>query len=316
MGLVGDEVAGLPGRDERWVRRSLRKLETALAKLGQRLSHTTIQRLLRSVGIRARGNVKHLTPKPHPDRDKQFRYLTKTRKTFSTRGDPVISVDTMETQKIGLYAQSGRAWNREPPEVYSLDFPLRDTVRAVPYGIYDVGANRGLICVGVSGNTSDFAVAAIGQWWLREGRRRHPGKRKLLILADGGGANGARPRRWRLLVQQRLADRFGLTITVCHYPPGASKWNPIEHRLFCQVSLTWAGLPLTSLELMIAAMRSTTTTTGLQVTAMVLGGEFPTKLPVDEKEWLLVRIRHHVVCPKWNYTIRPRQHRKLFLDGP
>jgi hypothetical protein len=119
-----------------------------------------------------------------------------------------------------------------------------------------------------------------------------------------------------LLVQQRLADRFGLTITVCHYPPGASKWNPIEHRLFCQVSLTWAGLPLTSLELMIAAMRSTTTTTGLQVTAMVLGGEFPTKLPVDEKEWLLVRIRHHVVCPKWNYTIRPRQHRKLFLDGP
>jgi hypothetical protein len=157
MSLVGDEVAGLPVRDERWIRRSLRRLETALAKHGQRLSRTTIRRLLRAVGIRARGNVKHLTPKPHPDRDKQFRYLTRTRKTFATRGDPVISVDTMETQKIGLYVQTGQAWNRKPPEVYSLDFPLKDTVRAVPYGIYDVAANRGLICVGISGNTADLA---------------------------------------------------------------------------------------------------------------------------------------------------------------
>jgi len=316
MALVGDEVAGHPIRDERWIRRSLRKLESALAKLGQRLGRTTIRRVLRAEGIRSRGNVKHLTPKPHPDRDQQFCYLTRVRKTFATRGDPVISVDTMETQKIGLYVQSGRAWNRKPPEVYSLDFPLKDTIRAVPYGIYDTAANRGLIVVGASGNTADFAVEAIVQWWLREGRRRYPGRSKVLIVADGGGANGSRPRRWRLQLQRRLADRYGLTITVCHYPPGASKWNPIEHRLFCQVSLTWAGLPLTSLELMVAAMKSTTTITGLRVDAFVLEGEFPTKVPIDEKEWALVRIRHHVTCPGWNYTIWPRKNRKLFADGP
>jgi hypothetical protein len=316
MTLVGDEVAGDSVRDERWIRRSLRKLEAALAKRGQRLGRTTIRWVLRAAGIRSRGNVKHRTPKPHPDRDKQFRYLMRTRRTFVTRGNPVISVDTMETQKIGLYGQPGRAWNKAPPEVYSLDFPRKDTVRAVPYGIYDSQANRGLIGVGVSGNTADFGVEAIVRWWQREGRRRYAGKRTLLILADGGGAKGCRPRRWRLQLQRRLADPCGLTITVCHYPPGASKWNPIEHRLFCQVSLTWAGLPLTSLELMIAAMRSTTTATGLRVEAFLLDGQFPTKLPIDEKEWALVFIRHHLTCPTWNYTIWPRINRKLFADDP
>ena len=303
MTLVSDEVAGDPVRDQRWIRRSLRKLQAALGNHGQGLSPMTIRRILRKAGIQSRGNIKHLTAKPHPDRDKQFRYLMKTRRTFVTRGDPVISVDTMETQKIGLYAQRGKAWNQSPPQVYSLDFPLRDTLRAVPYGIYDVQTNRGMVCVGVSGNTPDFAVEAIVRWWQREGRRRYAGKSKLLILADGGGANGSHPRRWRLQLQRRLANRYGLHITVCHYPPGASKWNPIEHLLFCQISLTWAGLPLTSLELMIEAMRSTKTTTGLCVAAFVLPGDFPTKVPVAKNEWARVRIYQHRTCPKWNLSL-------------
>jgi hypothetical protein len=244
MRLVGDEIAGHPIRDERWVRRSLAKLQRALAKQGRQLSQNTIRRLLRAKGIRARSNVKHLTPKPHPDRDRQFRYLTRQRKLFVCRGDPVISVDAMETQKIGLFAQRGRAWNETPPEVYSVDFPLKNTVMAVPYGVYDPQTNRGLICIGISGNTPDFAVEAILTWWRREGTLRYRGTKRLLILADGGSSNGYRLHRWKLQLQRRLADLYGLTITVCHYPTGASKWNPIEHRLFSQINQTWVQIPL------------------------------------------------------------------------
>jgi len=310
MRLVGDEVAGHPIRDERWVRRSLAKLQRALMKQGRQLSQNTIRRLLRAKGIRARSNVKHLTPKPHPDRDRQFRYLTRLRKLFVRRGDPVISVDAMETQKIGLFAQRGRAWNETPPEVYSVDFPLKDTVRAVPYGVYDPQANRGLICIGVSGNTPDFAVEAILTWWRREGMRRYRGAKRLLILADGGSSNGYRPHRWKFQLQRRLADPYGLTITVCHYPTGASKWNPIEHRLFSQINQTWAGLPLTSLDLLIAVIRATTTSTGLRVNATMLRGHFPKGLRVSEDEWATIRLHRHVTCPNWNYTIRPSKSGK------
>lgn len=307
MRLVGDEIAGHPIRDERWVRRSLAKLQRALAKQGRRLSQNTIRRLLRTRGIRARSNVKHLTPKPHPDRDRQFRYLTRLRKLFVRRGDPVISVDAMETQKIGPFAQRGRAWNETPPEVYSVDFLLKDTVRAVPYGVYDPQANRGLICIGVSGNTPDFAVEAIRMWWRRAGTLRYRGAKKLLILADCGSSNGYRLHRWKLQLQRRLADPYGLAITVCHYPTGASKWNPIEHRLFCQINQTWAGLPLTSLDLLIAAIRATTTSTGLRVRATALRGPFLKGLRVTKEELATIRIRRHVICPNWNYTITPNK---------
>jgi len=310
MQLVGDEVAGHPIRDELWVRRSLAKLQRALAKQGRQLSQNTIRRLLRAKGIRARSNVKHLTPKPHPDRDRQFRYLTRLRKLFVRRGDPVISVDAMETQKIGLFAQRGRAWHKTPPEVYSVDFPLKDTIKAVPYGIYDPQANRGLICVGVSGNTPDFAVEAILTWWRREGTRRYRGAKRLLILANGGSSNGYRPRRWKFQLQRRLADQYGLTITVCHYPTGASKWNPIEHRLFSQISQTWAGLPLTNLDLLVAVIRATTTSTGLRVNATMLQGNFPKGLRVSEEEWATIRLHRHATCPNWNYAIKPNKSGK------
>lgn len=310
MALVGEEVAGDPIRDVCWVRRSVRKLERALARTGHRLSHTTIRRVLRAHHIRPKANVKHLAPRPHPDRDRQFRHLLRTRRRFERAGVPVISVDTKKKELIGRFKNAGRAWHRHAPEVYSHDFPSDATAKAVPYGVYDPVANRGAIYVGLSSDTPDFAVTAVVRWWRQIGRHRYPNARRLLILADGGGSNGYRPRRWKTQLQARLVEPYGLTVTVCHYPPGASKWNPIEHRLFSQISQTWAGLPLTSVELMLNAIRATTTETGLKVRAVLLRGVFPRKLPTTPEEWKALRITRHRTCPQWNYTLQPRRSGK------
>jgi hypothetical protein len=307
MALVGDEVAGDPMTRRRWIRRSLRKLEHALAQTGHRLGRTAIRRILRAHDIRPKGNVKHLTPRPHPDRDRQFQHIQEQQRRFARAGWPVVSVDTKKKELIGLFKNAGRAWNRHPPEVYSHDFPGDAHVKAVPYGIYDPYANHGAIFVGLSGDTPDFAVTALVRWWQQIGRRRYPTARRLLILADGGGSNGYRPRRWKQQLQARVVDAFGLTVTVCHYPPGASKWNPIEHCLFSQISQTWAGLPLSSIELMIHAIRATTTVTGLRVTVTLIPGEFPRKRTVSRAEWEALRIQRHKTCPQWNYTLLPRR---------
>jgi len=323
MALVGYEVAGDPMTRRRWIRHSLRKLEHALARTGHHLGRTAIRRILRTHDIRPKGNVKHLTPRPHPDRARprptapdrarQFQHIQKQQRRFARAGWPVVSVDTKKKELIGLFKNAGRAWNRHPPEVYSHDFPGDAQVKAVPYGIYDPYANHGAIFVGLSGDTPDFAVTALVRWWKQIGRRRYPAARRLLVLADGGGSNGYRPRRWKQQLQARVVDVFGLTVTVCHYPPGASKWNPIKHRLFSQISQTcqtWAGLPLSSIELMIElmieAMRATTTGTGLRVTVTLIPGEFPRKRSVSRAEWEALRIQRHKTCPQWNYAILPR----------
>jgi hypothetical protein len=306
MALVGDEVAGHPVRDQRWVRRSLEKLQKALGQTGETLSPMTLRRLLLAEGIRPRANVKHLTPKPHPDRDRQFRYIVAQRRAFETKRQPVLSIDTKNKEKIGLFGRAGRVWTAKGEEVYSLDFPQKDTLKAVPYGLYDVRRNRGVVCVGLSGNTCDFAADALWTWWSTEGRRFYANASRLLLLADGGGSNGYRPRQWKKRLQA-FADSTGLAVTVCHYPTGASKWNPIEHRLFNQITQTWAGLALTSLELLMAALRSTTTSTGLVVTAHLLDGHYPTGVVVTDEDFALIQIRRHRTCPLWNYTISPHQ---------
>lgn len=310
MALVGDEIAGDPMSDCRWIRRSLRRLERELARRGHALGRTTIRRVLRAHDIRPKGNVKHLTPRPHPDRDRQFQYLQRMRRRFERAGDPVISVDTKKKELIGPFKNAGKAWYADAPEVYSHDYPKDADAKAVPYGVYDPRANHGSVYVGISGDTPDFAVTAIVRWWCTIGARRYPTTRRLLILADGGGSNGYRPRRWKTQIQAQLVDRFGLTVTVCHYPPGASKWNPIEHRLFSQISQTWAGLPLTSLGLMLAAIRATTTQTGLRVTATLLPGIFLRKLRATPAEWARLRIIQHATCPRWNYTFQPKKNGK------
>lgn len=308
MALLDAEIAGDPMTDRRWIRRSLRRLERALARTGHALGRTTIRRVLLAHDIRPKANFKRLTPRPHPDRDRQFRHLLRTRRRFERAGDPVISVDTKKKELIGPFKNAGQAWHATAPEVYSHDFPTDAEAKAVPYGVYDPVANHGAVYVGLSSDTPDFAVAAIVRWWQTIGARRYRTARCLLILADSGGSNGYRPRRWKTQIQAQLVARFGLTVTVCHYPSGASKWNPIEHRLFSQISQTWAGLPLTSLPLMLAAIRATTTQTGLRVTATLLRRRFPRKLRASTAEWAQLRIIRHMTCPQWNYTLRPKKN--------
>lgn len=296
--------------DRRWVRHSLRKLQRALVGKGDSLSPMTVRRILLAHGIRPKANVKRLTPRPNPDRDAQFRYVLEQRHRFEALGWPVISVDVKKKELIGPFKNAGRAWSERAPEVYTHDFPSDAVAKAVPYGVYDLHANQGAVFVGLSGDTPDFAVECIVRWWRQSGRRRYPGVSHVLIVADSGGSNGYRPRRWKTQLQARVADAFGLNVTVCHYPPGASKWNPIEHQLFSQISQTWAGLPLTSVDLMLAAIRSTTTASGLRVTATLIQGLFPCNLSVSEEEWRQLSIYRHPTYPLWNYTLWSRKNGK------
>jgi hypothetical protein len=293
-----------------WVRRSLRKLQGAMQGVGLGLSPPTIGRLLAEYNIRPKGNVKHLMPRRHPDRDRQFRHIQAVCKRFAEAGLPIISVDTKKKELIGPFYQRGQVWIHKAPEVYTYDFPNDALHKVNPYGVYDIKENQGSVYIGLSSDTPDFAVDAIEHWWREQGRKRYPAASQLLILADGGGSNGYRPRRFKTQVQKKLADAFGLEVTVCHYPPGAAKWNPVEHRLFSQIQQTWAGTPLSSLPVLVSALRSTSTRSGLRVTASVLPGPYPQKLPVSAKEWADLRIRRHRVCPLWNYTILPHKNGK------
>jgi hypothetical protein len=288
-----------------YCRRSLRSLSDQLDKLGHAASPNTVADLLRELDFRLRVNVKRLTGPPHPDRDQQFRYIDQIRAEFADAGLPIISVDSKKKELIGQFANAGRAWVDEPIEVNAHDFPTDAQCRAVPYGIYDVLANRGHVVVGQSADTADFAVEAIAAWWRRYGCQRYRGAGELLILADSGGSNGCRPRLWKARVQEMLAAPYGLDVTVCHYPRGASKWNPVEHRLFGPISNNWAGIPLSSPEVMLGYLRGTKTETGLRVSAEWTTQKYATGVKVTQQEMNNIPIERHDICPQWNYTIRP-----------
>jgi hypothetical protein len=306
--LIEPDIAGEPQSDKRWLRQSLSKIQEELAeRMEIRVSRETIRQLLDNQKIRLRSNVKRLHPKPHPDRDKQFRYLQTQKEAFQQAGWPVISVDTKKKELIGSFYQRGRQWRQEAVAVNTHDFPSYAEGRAVPYGIYDIQKNLGYVAVGRSADTPEFAVEAILWWWQTFGHELYPEAPELLILADGGGSNGYRSRRWKQQLQERFADEFGLTITVCHYPPGASKWNPIEHRLFSQISRTWAGTPLTSFEVLVDGIRTTTTQTGLCIKATLDEKTYEKGLSVSDDEMEALLIEKHDACPAWNYTIRPRK---------
>jgi hypothetical protein len=302
LALLQDEVAGDPISGQQWIRRSLRELQAGLAQVQQFVSHETVRRLLLKHKISPKSNVKRLVPKPHPDRDTQFSYIKGQRARFQAAQWSIISVDTKKKELIGLFKNPGRTWQSTPTPVYLHDFANDALGRAVPYGIYDVPHNQGYIYVGQSADTPEFAVACITDWWQRWAQQTP----ELLILADGGGCNGYRPRRWKQQLQVQLADAFGLTLTVCHYPPGASKWNPIEHRLFSEISKTWAGTPLSSFELMLTAIRNTKTATGLKVEAVLVEQTYQRELTVSDDEMATLALEKHSTCPNWNYTIRPR----------
>ena len=256
-------------------------------------------------GLSLQANRKRFTGQPHPDRDKQFHYIQKKRDEFLSARQPVISIDTKKKELIGNFMNRGARWRRDPVSVNAHDFRQDAECIAAPYGIYDVARNHGLIYVGTSSDTAEFATDAISHWWRTQGMRHYSEARKLLILADAGGSNNCRSRLFKREVQTKLADRFGLKVTLCHYPTGASKWNPVEHRLFGPISCQWAGIPLRSLDLMLECIRDTSTSSSLRVCAKHTTKKYKKGLKVTDVEMKRIRLARHDICPDWNYTISP-----------
>jgi hypothetical protein len=305
--LVEPETAGDPMTGQIWVRSSLRNLRDRLLAAGHPVSVPTVGRLLKKLGYSLRVNAKKIEASSnHPDRDQQFTYIAVQRAAFGVARLPILSVDTKKKELVGDFKNAGQAWVLEPTAVNVHDFPGDALGRAVPYGVYDITTNRGLIYLGTSGDTPAFAADAIAAWWLTDGRAIWPNSDHFLLLADAGGSNSCRTRAWKQRLQAQVCDRFGLTVTVCHYPTGCSKWNPIERSLFSQISNNWAGVPLRTWATLLAFIRGTTTALGLTVQAIFDDGNYPIGQKVTDAEMDALRIEHHAVCPAWNYTIRPR----------
>lgn len=292
--------------EQKWVRRSLTYLARQLAKRHFRISRTTIRRLLKKLKCGLCRNRKSLTEGSHPDRDRQFRYIARLKRLFLAAGLPVISVDTKKKELIGNFLNPGRTWRREPEKVNVHDFRQDALGRAVPYGIYDLTHNEGYVYVGTSYDTPEFAAYAIAQWWANPDRPRFQREDKLLILADAGGSNNCRFWLWKQQVQEQLADRFGIEVMICHYPTGASKWNPVEYRLFSQISCNWAGKPLRSFTAMLNYIRGTATGTGLIVKAFLVERTFEKGQKVSDEQRVALNLHRRHICPNWNYVIKPR----------
>jgi hypothetical protein len=304
--LVTPYTAGDPMSQAKWLNCRLTDLRRALAARGHSVSKPVISRLLRDHGYSLRANVKQEAGKQHPERDRQFHYIRAQRTAHLERNQPVISVDTKKKELIGNFKNSGRVWCQVPEVVDAHDFPQDAIGRAAPYGIYDVRHNRGTVYVGQSADTPTFAVDSIAHWCATELPERFPQATHLLIEADSGGSNSARSRVWKQQLQVQIADRLGLTITVCHYPTGTSKWNPVEHRLFSEISKTWAGCPLRSFALVLHYINDTQTATGLRVSAHFVPTVYKTGVKVSDEEMATLALQTHEICPQWNYTIHPR----------
>jgi len=304
--LTDPVTGGDPMTEAKYVRRSLQHLSDELAAVGHAACPNTVADLLRDMDYRLRVNVKRLTGPYHRDRDLQFGYLESMVAVFRAEGWPILSVDTKKKELVGNFDQSGTTWLREPYEVNAHDFLTDAQYRAVPYGLYDVLANQGHVVVGTSADTPRFAAEAVARWWQRYGCARYPDAGVLLVLADAGGSNGCRPRLWKQSLQEVVANRYGLAVMVCHYPTGASKWNPVEHRLFGPISTNWAGVPLQSPEVLLGFVRGTTTRTGLRVTAEWWERTYAKGQKVSDAEMADLWIEHHGSCPRWNYTIEPQ----------
>jgi len=304
--VVEDGIGGDPMGTKIWVSNSLRHLSQKLGKRGFSVGWVTTGRLLRDLDYALLANCKQFTGDPHPDRDLQFRYIARVQRLFWEAGCPVISVDAKKRELIGNFKNPGRAWCQEAEIVNVYDFRSDAVGVAIPYGIYDPLHNYGTVYVGTSAETGEFAVDTISMWYADPDRPTFPREDKLLILCDGGGSNGYRPRLWKRQLQVHLADRLGIEIMVCHDPTGASKWNPIEHRLFNHISLNWAGKPLRTYEMILGYIQGTSTSTGLKVKAELVDRNYETGIKISDAEMASLDLTRRPVCPNWNYIIRPR----------
>ena len=311
MALVEPEERGDPISPLRWTTKSLRTLAQELTRTGHRVSTWTISNLLHEQGFSLQGNTKQVEGAMHPDRDAQFAYLNTKSTEYLSAGDPVISVDTKKKELIGLFSNAGTTWRPagDPVRVNVHDFPDPALGKANPYGIYDIAANDGWVSVGTDHDTAAFAVETIRRWFDQVGQHAYPTARRLLVCADGGGSNGYRLRAWKTELAA-LADDYGLDITVCHLPPGTSKWNKIEHRLFSHISMNWRGRPLTSHQVIIDLIGATTTKTGLSVHAELDENIYPTGIRISDAQMAALPISRHNFHGEWNYTLHPTQNTK------
>jgi hypothetical protein len=306
---IEEFTAGDPMQQEcKWVRFSLRKLCLEMEKLGYSISPMTLSSLLRENDYSLRANVKSKEPgSNHPDRNTQFEYIEQKKKEFKGAELPIISIDTKKKELVGNFKNAGCVWGKEAEQVNGHDFPSQSDGKVAPYGIYDVVRNSGTVCIGKSADTPEFAVDSVVYWWETEGRAEYAGADQLLILADAGGSNGARPRMWKKQLQTQLANRLGVTVTVCHYPTGCSKYNPIEHKMFSHISNNWAGVPLRTFETVLSYIRGTVTTTGLKIKAYLNEKIYEKGLKVTNAEMKALSLVRSEVCPQWNYTIYPAE---------
>lgn len=313
--LVEPTAPGDPDSPLRWTSKSVRTLAVALDALGHEVSHTLVAELLHKLGYSLQGNAKTQEGTQHPDRDAQFRYLAREVRRCQTRKQPTISVDTKKKELVGNFKNGGRAWRPggTPERVRVHDFVIPATARAggkaIPYGVYDLQRNEGWVSVGIDHDTASFAVNAIRRWWQRMGRGAYHQARSLLITADAGGSNGTRLRLWKWELQ-RFANRTGLAITVCHFPPGTSKWNRIEHRLFSHIAMNWRGIPLVNLATIVSLIGSTHSRSGLRVRSEIDRGRYPGGVTVTDAQMARVRLDRHRFHGDWNYTIHPTTERR------
>jgi len=289
-----------------WTRRTTEKIAEALAQLDISVSPRTVARLLKQLGYSLKTNRKNASNGTPETRDQQFGIIEELRCQFAHEGLPAISIDTKKKELIGNFKNSGQTWCREPRLVNDHDFRSYSKGIAIPYGIYDPLANKGTVYLGTSYDTPYFAVDNLARWWRQEGMHRYSNAKRLLILADGGGSNSSTARAWKYGLQERLCDVFGLSLSVCHYPPGTSKWNPIEHRLFSEISKNWAGVPLDSYDTVLNYIRTTRTQNGLSVAAHLVDKAYEKGVKISDAQMKTLNITKHQPLPKWHYTMKPR----------
>src|SRR5262252_2387038 len=312
--LVAPTTRGDPLSPLRWTCKSTRQLAAELVRQGHQVSQQTVADLLHALDYRLQSTRKTKEGADHPDRDAQFASINDQTRAFQQRGQPVISVDCKKKELVGDFKNGGREWQPlgHPEAVRVHDFLDKQLGKAIPYGVYDLAANQGWVSVGIDHETAAFAVASVRHWWQQMGRSRYPSATELLITADSGGSNSSQSRLWKTELQ-RLADETGLRIQVCHFPPGTSKWNVIEHRLFCHITQNWRGRPLVSLEVIVNLIGNTTTRAGLKVRAELDPAPYPTGIKISDAEFAAVQLQPAAFHGDWNYSITPHQNDHIIL---